>query len=64
MLPYTEHYFLKAVTGSEPIGAIEPSPDWTEELLDWGEGKTWNAFGGSRLPAGGHGSRLVRRKAT
>ena len=39
LLPYTEQYFLKAVTGSEPIGKIEPSPHWTEEFLDWGQKK-------------------------
>lgn len=36
MLPYTEAYFLKAVAGSGPIGAVEPAPAWTEESLDWG----------------------------
>jgi muramoyltetrapeptide carboxypeptidase len=35
MLQYTETYFLKAVTGNEPVGIIEPSPHWTEEFLDW-----------------------------
>jgi len=37
MLRYTEAYFLKAVTGDGPIGAVEPAPAWTEEFLDWGE---------------------------
>ena len=36
MLSYTEHYFLKAVTGAMPVGLVKPSPDWTEEFLDWG----------------------------
>jgi muramoyltetrapeptide carboxypeptidase LdcA involved in peptidoglycan recycling len=36
MMGYTEHYFMKAVTETKPIGLIEPSPDWTEEFLDWG----------------------------
>jgi len=39
MLSYTEKYFLKAVTGIEPIGNIEPAPHWTEEMLDWSEKK-------------------------
>jgi muramoyltetrapeptide carboxypeptidase LdcA involved in peptidoglycan recycling len=36
MLPYTESYFLKAVSAAAPVGAIAPSPGWTEEFLDWG----------------------------
>lgn len=39
MLGYTETYFLKAVTGIEPVGSVEPSAYWTEEFLDWGEKK-------------------------
>ncbi len=39
ILRYTEEYFLKAVTGIEPIGNVEPSPYWTEEYLDWHEKK-------------------------
>lgn len=39
MLDYTERYFLRAVTGGEPIGAIEPALYWTEEFLDWSEKK-------------------------
>jgi muramoyltetrapeptide carboxypeptidase len=39
MLGYTEKYFLKAVTGTEPIGNVEPSPHWTEEFVDWDEKK-------------------------
>lgn len=34
-LKYTTNYFYKAVASSEPIGAIEPSDEWTDELLDW-----------------------------
>lgn len=32
---YTEQYFLRAVATGEAIGAVEASPDWTEEILDW-----------------------------
>lgn len=39
MLDYTEQYFLRAVTGKEPIGVVEPALYWTEEFLDWGEKK-------------------------
>lgn len=35
VLDYTEQYFLKAVSQSEPIGIIEPTLQWTEEILDW-----------------------------
>jgi muramoyltetrapeptide carboxypeptidase LdcA involved in peptidoglycan recycling len=45
MLEYTEAYFLKAVTETEPVGLIEPSPDWTEETPDW---KTRQDLEGSR----------------
>jgi muramoyltetrapeptide carboxypeptidase len=34
---YTERYMLKALGSAEPVGAVEPSPWWTEEFLDWGE---------------------------
>jgi muramoyltetrapeptide carboxypeptidase len=34
---YTEQYLVKALTRAEPIGTIEPSPEWTEEGLDWGQ---------------------------
>ncbi|MCP5058347.1 MAG: LD-carboxypeptidase [bacterium] len=37
MLSYTEHAFLSAVTQDEPIGALAPAAEWTEELLDWGK---------------------------
>jgi muramoyltetrapeptide carboxypeptidase LdcA involved in peptidoglycan recycling len=36
MMSYTQYYFMKTVTEAKPIGLIEPSPDWTEEFLDWG----------------------------
>jgi len=35
MLAYTEEYFLKAVATGLPVGVAQPSPDWTEEFLDW-----------------------------
>jgi muramoyltetrapeptide carboxypeptidase LdcA involved in peptidoglycan recycling len=35
MFEYTERYFLKTVCEPGPVGAIEPSPVWTEEFLDW-----------------------------
>jgi muramoyltetrapeptide carboxypeptidase LdcA involved in peptidoglycan recycling len=35
MFEYTEAYMLKALCEASPIGAIEPSPWWTEEFLDW-----------------------------
>lgn len=35
MLAYTEEYFIKAVTTGKPVGVVQPSPDWTEEFLDW-----------------------------
>lgn len=35
ILSYTEEYFRKAVMKPEPIGKIEPSPYWTDEILDW-----------------------------
>jgi muramoyltetrapeptide carboxypeptidase len=37
MLEYTERYMLEALCNPEPIGAIKPSPWWTDEFLDWGE---------------------------
>jgi muramoyltetrapeptide carboxypeptidase len=39
MFGYTESYFLKAVTQAAPIGVIEPSEWWTEELQQWEEYK-------------------------
>ena len=35
MLDYTQEYFLKAVASGLPVGVVQPSPDWTEEFLDW-----------------------------
>lgn len=32
---YTQEYFKKAVTAPRPIGKIEPSSHWTDEILDW-----------------------------
>jgi muramoyltetrapeptide carboxypeptidase LdcA involved in peptidoglycan recycling len=37
MFDYTERYFLRALTRAEPLGRIEPSPWWTEEILKWEE---------------------------
>ena len=37
MYEYTERYMLKVLCEAKPAGAIEPSPWWTEELLDWGK---------------------------
>jgi muramoyltetrapeptide carboxypeptidase LdcA involved in peptidoglycan recycling len=39
MFGYTEHYFVKAVCGTSPIGIIEPATHWAEEFLDWGAKK-------------------------
>jgi len=35
MFEYTRSWFWKAVTRPEPVGAIAPAVDWTEEFLDW-----------------------------
>jgi muramoyltetrapeptide carboxypeptidase len=35
MQAYTEEYLLKAVATGFPMGKVQPSPDWTEEFLDW-----------------------------
>jgi len=35
MFEYTEQYMMKALCERRPMGAIEPSPWWTEEFLDW-----------------------------
>ena len=35
MFAYTQEYFEKAVCSTRPVGQISPSPDWTEEFLDW-----------------------------
>ena len=39
MFPYTQEYFSKAVTRVEPVGLVESSRTWTEEMLDWGTRK-------------------------
>lgn len=33
-LDYTVKYFFKAVSKNKPIGRIEPSKKWTDEILD------------------------------
>jgi muramoyltetrapeptide carboxypeptidase len=33
---YTERHMLEALCSAEPVGKVEPSAWWTEEL-DWGE---------------------------
>ncbi len=35
MFAYTRDYLHKALCAAAPVGAIEPSPWWTEELQDW-----------------------------
>lgn len=37
VLAYTERHVLKTLCAAEPVGEIEPSGWWTEELLSWGE---------------------------
>lgn len=39
MFEYTERYMLAALSSSTPVGEIESSPGWTEELLNWMEKK-------------------------
>jgi muramoyltetrapeptide carboxypeptidase LdcA involved in peptidoglycan recycling len=39
MQEYSERYFLKVVTDSQPAGVILPSPGWTEEFSHWPAGK-------------------------
>ena len=34
-LSYTINYFNKAVCSPDPIGKIEPSDKWTDEIQDW-----------------------------
>ncbi len=36
-LPYTIEYMERAICRTEPVGSVAPSPDWTEEFLDWGQ---------------------------
>lgn len=38
-LDYTEEYFMRAISKTEPIGEVKPSVQWTEEYLDWMERK-------------------------
>jgi muramoyltetrapeptide carboxypeptidase LdcA involved in peptidoglycan recycling len=35
MFEYTRSWFWRTVTRPDPVGAIAPSADWTEEFLDW-----------------------------
>ena len=35
VIPYTERYFKKALMTNKPIGKIQPSNQWTDEILDW-----------------------------
>lgn len=32
---YTKQYFEKSLMSNKPIGKIAPSPEWTDEALDW-----------------------------
>ena len=40
LLPYTKEWFFKLVTSSQPVGKIEPSKEWTHEMLWWGKDDT------------------------
>lgn len=35
MFAYTREYFLKAVASGQPVGEVQPAPEWTEEYLTW-----------------------------
>ncbi len=35
ILPYTKTYLKKALMQTNPIGKVEPSTQWTDEILDW-----------------------------
>lgn len=35
ILDYTREYLFKATMSSRPIGAVIPSKEWTDEVLDW-----------------------------
>lgn len=35
ILKYTKDYFEKAVMSKSPIGRVQPSVKWTDEVLDW-----------------------------
>lgn len=39
MFAYTQEYFLKTVASRSPVGLVEPSPTWTEEILGWEQQK-------------------------
>ena len=34
---YTEGYFRRTVCQPDPVGQIDPAPEWTDELLDWAQ---------------------------
>jgi muramoyltetrapeptide carboxypeptidase LdcA involved in peptidoglycan recycling len=36
-LEYTLNHFFKVVSNINPIGKIEPSKEWTDEVLDWSQ---------------------------
>lgn len=38
-LEYTVNYFLKSLTQKFPVGRVEASAEWTDEVLDWSEKK-------------------------
>ncbi|MEK6747808.1 MAG: S66 peptidase family protein [Pseudomonadota bacterium] len=37
MLDYTQDYFMRTLMSNKPVGRVSPSPEWTEEFLDWGK---------------------------
>ena len=37
MFRYTERSFLDTVCRAEPVGRVEPSDFWTDEILDWSQ---------------------------
>ncbi|HBP00411.1 MAG: hypothetical protein UU48_C0004G0058 [Candidatus Uhrbacteria bacterium GW2011_GWF2_41_16] len=39
LMSYTETWFQKALLSHTPLGEITPSPQWTDEVLDWFEQK-------------------------
>jgi muramoyltetrapeptide carboxypeptidase LdcA involved in peptidoglycan recycling len=39
MFKYTERHMLRVLCKTQPPGRIEPSPQWTEEFLDWEQKK-------------------------
>jgi muramoyltetrapeptide carboxypeptidase len=34
---YTGGYFRRTVCQPDPVGQIDPAPEWTDEFLDWGQ---------------------------